>query len=147
MRCSLLTQTSASLSIEAFFLCILLIGKCLPRSHWFNVIDVHLGSEKSKIGAVVRALAFTQCSLGSVPWPVVMCGLSFCSERFDPRFSASHLSPETDIWFDWLRFCLICNLLNYQSHSARLKFIETQMKWALLHNTSLFTYTPWMPVS
>ena len=61
------------------------------------------GSKGSKGGAVVRALAFHQCSPGSNPSVDAICGLIFCfgslpcSERFFSGNSGFPLSSKTNI--------------------------------------------------
>ena len=53
--------------------------------------------EGSRVGAVVRALAFHQCVPGSIPALGVICGVEFvgsllCSERFFSGYSGFPLS-------------------------------------------------------
>ena len=48
----------------------------------------------SRVGAVVRALAFHQCAPGSIPGPGVICGLSLLVLYFAPR----GFSPGTPVF-------------------------------------------------
>ena len=49
---------------------------------------------KSRVGAVVRALAFHQCVPGSIPGPGVICGLSLLVLYSAPR----DFSPGTPVF-------------------------------------------------
>ena len=54
----------------------------------------------SRVGAVVRALAFHQCVLGSIPRLGIISGLVgslFCSKRFFSGYSSFPLYPKTNI--------------------------------------------------
>ena len=56
----------------------------------------------SRVGAVLRELAFHQCVPGSIPGPGAICGLSFvgsllCSEYFFSGNSSFPLSSKTNI--------------------------------------------------
>ena len=67
-----------------------------------------LNSIESSVGTVVRALAFHQCGLGSIPGSDVICGLSLlvlysAPRGFFPGYSGFPPSPKTNIWVD-----LIC---------------------------------------
>ena len=48
----------------------------------------------SRVGVVVRALAFHQCVPGSIPGPGVICGLSFVDLYSTPR----GFSPGTPVF-------------------------------------------------
>ena len=56
----------------------------MPASHSF-LIDCVLFNLGSRVGAVVRALAFHQCVPGSIPGPGVICGLSLLVLYSAPR--------------------------------------------------------------
>ena len=71
--------------------------------------------------AVVRALAFHQCGLGSISWRAELCGLSllvlyFALRGFSPCTPVfpSHQKPTFYlIWlFWWFQFGSVCTLLN-----------------------------------
>ena len=66
-------------------------GGGLPRE---KVRDGRRLSEGSRVGAVVRALAFHQCVLGSIPGPGVICGLSLLVLYSSPR----GFSPGTPVF-------------------------------------------------
>ena len=60
----------------------------------FNTL-VQVGSRKgSRVGVVVRALAFHQCVPGSIPGPGVICGLSLLVLYSAPR----GFSPGTPVF-------------------------------------------------
>ena len=58
----------------------------------------------SRVGAVVRALAFHQCVPGSIKTRrhnrAEFVGSLLCSERFFSGYSGFPLSSKTNIWFD-----------------------------------------------
>ena len=66
----------------------------------------------SRVGAVVRVLAFHQCVPGSIPrtrrhmWAEFV-GSLLCFERFFSGYSGFPLSSKTNIWFDliWWKNC------------------------------------------
>jgi len=79
----------------------------------------------SRIGAVVRTLAFHKCDPGSIPTPGVICGLSllvlYSARRgFFSGYSGFPLSSKTNIWFDliwliWLISLIWFDLFDLQS--------------------------------
>ena len=65
------------------------------QQHRFTILCKDLDSVvMSGVGAVVRALAFHQCVLGSIPGPGVICGLSLLVLYSAPR----GFSPGTPVF-------------------------------------------------
>ena len=65
---------------------IVVVGK-----HKFSSMERYMGS---RVGVVVRALAFHQCVPGSIPGPGVICGLSLLVLYSAPR----GFSPGTPVF-------------------------------------------------